>query len=183
MKSFRLSYAVAAALMLASVPAFSQFDSTVGASDVTLSATVTETLTVTLDNSTVNFTLTPGSATNAGNNTVTPTTAWLLGTGRSSVSLYAYFDDPTSALSNGTMKIPTSAFSVKNGSNAAQPFTGVNPFSSGAGVTIFTTAITDVNRTGSSAPTLNLNIDLSSVPVLGAGTYTGTLHFRAEAIT
>jgi hypothetical protein len=187
MKKLSLLKAAAAIAVLTSVPAFSQaLDSTAGASDVQLNATIGESLTVTLDVASVNFTLTPGSATNPGSTGINATTTWMLASGRSAVSLYAYFDTPTAALTAGASEnIPSSAVS------AAVSGTSVGAFSSaiaatgftGTGVTIFTAPITSANLSGSQASPVTLNINLTGVSNLGAGTYTGTLHFRAEATT
>jgi hypothetical protein len=177
--------AAAAIVVLASVPAFAQLDSIAG-TDVTLNATVNESLTVGLDVSNVNFTLTPGSATNAGSTGINATTTWNLASGRTAVKLYAYFDTPTAALSAGSnLNIPSSNVSAAVSGTSVGTFSSAIAAStfSGTGVTIFTQAITSANLSGSQASPVTLNIDLSGTPSLAAGTYTGTLHFRAEATT
>jgi hypothetical protein len=174
----------AAVVMLASVPMFAQaIDSPTG-TDVTLNATVNESLTVSLDVSNVNFALTPASSTNPGSTGINATTTWMLDSGRTAVKLYAYFDTPTAALSAGTgQNIPSSAVSAAVSGTSVGSFTSAaSGFSAGAGVTIMSQAITSANLSGSQASAVTLNIDLSSTTV-GAGTYTGTLHFRAEATT
>jgi hypothetical protein len=172
--------AAAAFVLLASGSAFAQVSSGTG-QDVALNATLLETLTVSLDQAAVNFTLTSGSATNAGNVPVVATSSWILGTGRTDVKLYAYFDDSTSALSVGTFKIASAQVSAKVGGTTVGAFSNVVPF--GTGVTIFDQAITDTNRTSSNNSSVTLNIDLTSTPQLAAGVYTGTLHFQAQATT
>jgi len=175
-----LKTAAAALILLASGSVFAQVNSGTG-QDVALNATLQETLTVSLDQAAVNFTLTSGSATNAGDVPVTATTSWILGAGRTDVKLYAYFDDPTSALAVGTSKIASAQVSAKVGGSTVGAFSNVVPF--GTGVTIFDQAITDTNRTSSNSSAVTLNIDLTSTPQLAAGVYTGTLHFQAQATT
>ena len=180
LNSFKL--AAAAIVLLASGSAFAQVSSGTG-NDVALTATLQETLTVTLDQTAVNFALTGASATNAGNVPVVATTTWILGAGRTDVKLFAYFDDPTAALSLGAVNIPSSAVSATVGGTSVGAFTNVVPF--GTGVTIFDQAITDLNRSGSHSSSVGLNIDLSTgtLPQLPAGAYAGTLHFQAQATT
>ena len=48
--------------------------------------------------------------------------------------------------------------------------------------TIFDQAITTANRIGSNSSSVALNIDLTSLPALPVGAYTGTLHFMAQTI-
>lgn len=172
--------AAAALILLASGSAFAQVNSGTG-SDVALSATLQETLTVSLDQTAVTFALTAAGATNAGNVPVVATTSWVLGLGRTDLKLFAYFDDPTSALAQSTFKIASSQVSATVGGSTVGAFTSVVPF--GTGVTIFDQAITDANRTGSKNSSVAFNIDLSSTPALPAGVYTGTLHFQAQATT
>jgi hypothetical protein len=170
----------AALILLASAPVFAQVNSGTG-SDVALTATLQETLTVALDQTAVTFALTAAGATNAGNVPVVATTSWVLGTGRTDVKLFAYFDDPTSALAQGTFKIASSQVSATIGGSSVGAFTNVVPF--GTGVTVFDQVITDANRTSSATSSVALNIDLSSTATLPAGAYTGTLHFQAQATT
>jgi hypothetical protein len=185
MKKLSLLKAAAAVVVLASVPVFAQSIQSATGTDVTLNATMTESLSVSLDVSNVNFTLTPLSATNPGSTAINATTTWLLNGGRTAVKLYAYFDDPTAALTAGaTQNIPSANVSAAVGGTTVGTFsTAASTFSAGAGVTIFSQAITDANRNSTQSSAVTLNIDMSSTPQLGAGTYTGTLHFRAEATT
>jgi hypothetical protein len=186
MKKLSLLNAAAAVVVLASVPMFAQSLDSASGTDVALNATINESLTVSLDNTAVSFALTPLSATNPGSVPVTATTTWVLGSGRSMVKLYAYFDTPTAALTAGaTLNIPSSAVSAAVSGTSVGTFSNAITGSSfsGTGVTIFSQAITSANVAGSATSPVTLNIDLSGTPSLGAGTYTGTLHFRAEATT
>ena len=152
--------------------------------DVALNAVLGETLTVTLNQTAVNFTLTAGSATNAGDKTIDATVAWVLQPGRTNVSLFAYFDTTTRALNSGSNLIPSSAVSATLGGIGAGSFTNTTPFGGLTGITVSNTTIT-TNLVGNTSTTVGLNIDLSggSLPSLPAGTYGGTLHFQAQATT
>ena len=181
MKKSCLLKTAAVLAMFTAVSAFSQSlnSGTSSATDVTLTATVAESLTVSLDQNAVNFTLTPGSATNAGDKTVNATTTWSLAPGRTAVTLYAYFDTPAQALANGSNYIPAANISAAVGGSTIGALTG----SFGSGTAIMTQAITSANYSGTKASAVTLNIDLSGTPTMAAGAYTGTLHFQAQATT
>jgi hypothetical protein len=178
LNTFKL--AAASFILLASGSAFAQISSGTG-TDVALTATLEESLTVSLDQTAIDFTLSPGNAVNAGSTAVVATTTWNLAADRTSVKLFAYFDDAASALSLGAVNIASSTISATVGGVSAGNFTNAVPF--GTGLTVFTQAITDANRAGSHESSVALNIDLSSIPQLPAGAYTGTLHFQAQATT
>src|SRR5206468_5716830 len=72
-----------------------------GAQTIALNANLSESLTLSLSANAVNFTLTGGSATNAGSTTITATTAWVLKPGRTAVGVYAYFANAAAALTDG----------------------------------------------------------------------------------
>jgi hypothetical protein len=170
-----------ALLLLTSASAFAQLSSGPG-TDVSLTASLAETLTVALDQTAVTFALTSGSATNPGNTAVVATTSWILGAGRTGVKLYAYFDSPTAALSLNSVNIASAQVSASVGGTSVGTFSNTVPFT-GSGVMIFDTTITDLNRTSSHVSSVMLNIDLTSTPQLPAGDYAGTLHFQAQATT
>lgn len=52
----------------------------------------------------------------------------------------------------------------------------------GAGLTLFTQALSGTNRNANRTDNLNLEINLASQPLLPAGTYTGTLNIQAQAL-
>ncbi len=147
---------------------------------ITLNATLTESLTLTLSASTVNFALVPGSATNAGLPGITATTDWVLVPGRT-LSVYAYFTG-VNALTSGTNNIPNTAFYINNNGTGMAPLTTVTTW--GPGLEMEHIAITAANPTGTATDAMTFNIDLSTgtLPTLPAGTYTGTLNIRAYAI-
>jgi hypothetical protein len=52
----------------------------------------------------------------------------------------------------------------------------------GAGLTLFSEALTGTNHTANRTDNLNLEINLAAQPLLPAGTYTGTLNIQAQAL-
>jgi hypothetical protein len=182
MKLRNLMMSAAVLAIFTASSAFSQSLSSGQTTDVALNATLGETLTVSLDQTAIDFTLASGSATNAGSTGVNAGVAWVLQSGRTAVKLYAYFTSATSALNNGTYLIPSSAVSATLGGTSAGAFTGATPFGGSTGITVSNTEIT-TNLVGSTSTLVALNIDLSSLTSLPAGSYTGTLHFQAQATT
>jgi hypothetical protein len=170
---------VAALILLAPGFIFAQVSSAAG-TDVTLNATLSESLTVSLDALTVSIPLTAGSATNPGLTPINATTTWSLAGGRTAVALYIYFDTPV-ALVNGASSIANTQFTAKVDGGASLPFTAIVPFGAAYAVQVFNQAITAANRIGTKTSAVTLNIDLSAFPLLPPGTYSGTLHFRAQA--
>lgn len=171
-----------AALSIAA-PAEAQLNSS--EATVTLTAVLPESLTVTLLPNAVSFTLTSGSATNAGSAPVSAVTSWTLAATRTNVSLYGYFSSATAALvhtlPSNTVDIPSSRVevSVNGGANAAFDQT-VAFGAASAGRQLFSQALTALTATGSRTDTLALNINLSSY-ALPADSYAGTLRIRAQA--
>lgn len=149
---------------------------------VTMTATLGESLTVSLSGNAVSFSMTPRSATNNGNTTITVTTKWVLNTSRNAVRIYAYFNSATAALSNGGgANIPSSAFKISVNGGAANALVNTVPFATNAGLQLVNVGITDPNRVSSRSDTLGFVIDLSALPTLPVGNYTGTLNIRAQA--
>lgn len=134
----------------------------------------------------VNFALVGGSIA-AGSAPVVITTSWLLKPSRATVVLDGYFSSANAALSdNSTVAdtIPTSEGQVSTGSPATfTAFTQTGALGpTGAGLTLFSQAISGTNRVANRTDNLNLEINLTSQPLLPAGTYTGTLTLQAQAI-
>jgi hypothetical protein len=182
--NFLLAGVFCVGLGAASSPAFAQVSSTEQA--VSLNAALVESLTVSLSANSVNFTLTVGSATNAGSATITATTSWVLDPTRTAVQLYGYFSSATAALTHtapmNTVDIPSSAVEVSVNGAANTAFTQTVAFgAASAGRQIFSQAITALNLVGTRSDTLALNINLSNLQQLPADTYTGTLRIRAQA--
>src|SRR2546429_582928 len=157
-------------------PASAQINSNTGT--VTLNATLSESLTVTVNSgSTVNFALAPNTAVNAGSTTTGVTTAWTLKPGRTAVALWAYFGSATAALvhqtAGNTVDIPSSAVEIQGGgAGPYSAFTALNPFNAAASRLPIgsSNSITGADQTGSRADTLAYQIDTTVVPQLTAGT-------------
>jgi len=186
MKIARISWAVMAglALSLSSSVTFAQALNS-SAQTIALNANLAESLTVSLSAASVNFTLSPGSATNAGSAGVTATTAWTLAPGRTSVGVYAYFASAAAALTDGAGdNIPSSAFYISNNGGAAAALTNTVAYGgANAGLKLGTTAITSANRSANrtDAMTFNINLTGGTLPQLPANTYAGTLNIQAQA--
>jgi hypothetical protein len=142
-----------------------------------------QTLTVLVSVASVNFNLVRASATNGGNTAVNVSTSWVIGGQHRNLTVYCYFANSAAALSGGGVNIPSSAFSISTNGTAFRPLTISEPF---GGANAGRRIIADIPITGTANRTDNVvfNIDLSAgtLPQLPAGTYTGTLSVRAQAI-
>ncbi len=158
--------------------------STSGALPITLTATLPESLTVSLSGSSVTFSLTPGSATNPGNTTATATTSWVMRPSRTTVGLYASFTSAAAALTDGAgNNIPSSAFSISDNGGVATALTNTVLFGgANAGLQLASMPITSANENSSRTDALSFNINLTggTLPQLPAATYTGTLYIQAQ---
>jgi len=175
-----------AALLLVATPlAYSQ--TTSNSATVTLNATLGETLTVAATPANVNFALVQGGIA-AGSAPVVVVTTWVLGSGRANVVLDAYFSSSAAALSGGTpvVNIPSSAVLGQMTSGTPTTFTAFTGTAAlgpaGAGLTLFTQALTAANRASTRTDNLNLEIDTASLPQLPSATYTGTVTLQAQAL-
>jgi len=151
---------------------------------IALTATLPESLTVSLSGNAVSFNLTAGSATNAGGTTITATTSWALNSGRNTLRVNAYFASAANALTGGGNSIPSSAFKIADNGGASAAL--VNTVPNGgplAGLQLASVAITNANRVSSRTDQMAFNIDLSAPPLaqLPAAVYTGTLNIQAQA--
>lgn len=173
-------------LATAGITANAQLTSSVAS--VQLNATLQESLTVSATPANVTFNLVPGG-TALGNAPVAITTSWVLKGSRSSVTLSGYFSSATAALSDGAATptdIPSSDVlgQVTTGlPTAFTSFTQSAPVgTAGAGLELFNQAISASNRATSRTDNLNLQINLTGLPQLPAGSYTGTLNLQAQAL-
>ena len=159
---------------------------------VTLTAVLAESISITVPTTQVNFALTQ-AGTVAGSAGVSVTTNWLLGIGRANVVLDAYFASASAALTltgapNGTTPAVIPASAVLGEMTTGTPtsftaFTGTAALGpAGSGLTLYTQPLSATNRFGTRTDTLLLEINLSGLPQLPAGTYTGTLTLQAEAL-
>jgi hypothetical protein len=142
------------------------------------------TLTVSATPAAVSFALVHGGVA-AGSSGVTITTTWnVIGIG-ATLDLYGYFTSSTAALTDGRSPadlIPSSAVlgQVTTGvPTTYTPFTQTAPFgAAGAGLELVNESF-GFTAGGNRTDVLNLEINLSGVPKLPAGTYTGTLTLQA----
>jgi hypothetical protein len=156
-------------------------------STVALSATLNESLSISVSGGPVNFTLVPGST--AQGNPVTVNTSWVLNNTRQNVNLTGWFASASAALTNGQstpVNIPSSEVLGQVGSGSFTAFTGGADTGgvgvAGASLTLFTQPISASNYNSSKQVTLTLEVDLASQLQLPAGTYTGTLNLQADAL-
>ncbi len=153
--------------------------------DVALQATVLNTLSTIIAVPAVAFgTVTPGIANAAPlGQAVSVVSAWNLGVG-TTVKLYAYFDTASTALT-GTLTgslIPTSAVTAAVNGGSTQSFTSASPFTTGAtAMTVFSVPITAPNAIGTRTDSVALTLNLTGMSLM-ADTYTGVLHFQAQAL-
>lgn len=145
-------------------------------------------LSVSVSPSTVSFSLVSnGVAT--GSSAIQISTTWFPGfcTPTCTVNLYAYFLDPTSALTAGTGgNIPSSAVlgQVPTGTPTTYTaFTQSGPLGgSGASLLLVSDVMTTHTSHQSRTDALSLEIDLTNQPQQPAGSYTGTLYIQAQSL-
>lgn len=153
--------------------------------DVTLQATVLNSITITVANPAVAFGVVTPGVTNAAPvaQALSIVSAWNLGAGVS-IKLYAYFDSASVALTGTSagFLIPTSAVTGTVDGGSPQAFTSTSPFTTGAtAMQLFTVPITTSNLVSSRTDTLALTLNLSGLNPT-ADTYTGTMHLQAQAL-
>jgi hypothetical protein len=159
---------------------------------VTLTATLSESLTVSATPSTVTFALNAGSSA-AGNAPVAITTTWVLAASRANLYLYGYFSSASQALqgvTTTTIYIPSSEVfgAVSTGvPTTATAFTqtaanGLTVGTAGASLELLDVTLSSSNYSGTRTDNLTLSIDLTSQPQLAAQQYSGTLYLQAQAL-
>jgi len=191
MRFFRKLFVVSMALVFMGlfVPASHAQAANSNIGTVTINATLSESLTVTINSgAAVTIPLVANTAVNGTATTTGVTTAWTLKPGRTSVAVWAYFGSAAVALlhqtAGNTTDIPSSAVKVQvGGAGAFNALTTVSPFNAAAsGLQIGPSiAITGLNKTSSRTDTLAYQIDTTVVPQLQADTYIGTLNIEAQA--
>ena len=179
LRRFIGSIVLGAIFYLAPQVAYAQFNSAV--SNASLNAVMPQSLTVSLDVVAVNFALTDAASANPGDSTITVTTDWVLNPSIGTVDVYAYFDDPAAALTNGADDIPAVNVEGSVDTGPLSSFTAVPPFG-GVGLLLDSITILGSNKNSSQNNTLDLNINLSTLPAISAGTYSGTMHIQAQAL-
>jgi hypothetical protein len=155
--------------------------------NINLNASAAQTLTVSVTSgSTVNFTLAQGAAA-AGDVSPAISTSWNLNPGLTgAVSLFGYFNTPSSALTDGVYDIASTYVQgrMTTGSVASfTSFTQTNTVGPANGsLLLFSEAITGANKIKTRSDNLDLQVDLTSSPTVPASTYTGTLRIQARAL-
>jgi hypothetical protein len=178
---------VLAALVLAAAILTAQVQAQVrnsGASPIALNAVLADSITLTLSGNAVNFNLVAGNASNPGSTSITATTTWTLKPSVGNLRLYAFFSSSTSALSDGAgNNIPSADFQISANAGPFAALTNTVPFGgANAGLLVSTVRILGNNKTGTHSDVMNFNINLTPLPNLPSGTYTGTLTIQAQAI-
>jgi len=154
-----------------------------GASPIVLNAVLSDSITLTLSGNAVNFTLVGGSASNPGSTGITATTTWVLKPSVNSLKLYAFFSSSTAALSDGVgHNIPSADFEISDNGAAFAALTNSVVFGgANAGLQVSSVPIRGYNKTGTNSDVMTFNINLTPLPNLPAGVYTGTLTIQAQA--
>ncbi|HET6841588.1 MAG TPA: hypothetical protein VFK06_07860 [Candidatus Angelobacter sp.] len=184
---------MALAMAIAITPASAQLNSNQGT--INLVASLPESLTVNVTaGSTVNFTLAANTAANPGSTTSSVKTAWVLSTGRTAVTVWAWVANGAAALNDGagnniaaSQVTATAAGSGSAGgalNTSASGGAGVPTFiapAAATGVQIGSVAINAGNRASSTTTTLTWNINTTATPNLPAANYNGTVNIQAQA--
>jgi hypothetical protein len=167
------------ALLFFAKPSFAQVRS--NNSTVNLLAILGTSLGVSASPGTVNFAMVPNGAA-TGDSLITITTTWSLTGATRRVRLFSYFTSAAAALTNGAGRnIPSANVSGSANGGAFTPFTGNSPFGAGTSLQIFNQRLRRRTRNATRNDTLNLRINTAGLG-LPSGTYTGVLHFRAQAL-
>jgi hypothetical protein len=155
-----------------------------GASPIALQAVLSDSISVNLSGSSVNFNLVAGSASNLGSTSITATTTWILKPSVGNLKLYAFFSSSSSALTDGAgSNIPSADFQISDNAGAFNSLTNTVPFGgANAGLQLSSTPILGNNKSGTRNDVMNFNINLTTLPNLPASVYTGTLTIQAQAI-
>jgi hypothetical protein len=156
---------------------------------VTLNATLAESISVSATPTTITFSLVAGG-TATGNVPVAITTTWVLASSRANVVLDGYFATATAALSGSAspvVNIPSSEVLGLMSTGSPTTFTAFTANTAlgptGAGLLLFTQALSSSNRNSSRTDNLSLEINLSAQPQLpAASNYTGSLFLQAQAL-
>jgi hypothetical protein len=160
-----------------------------GVQSVGLSANLPESLTISLTGaSSVTFNpLLPAGVT-AGIPSVGVQTTWVLNPSRGSVKLVGYFSsvhaltEPTGPSYIDVANVLGKLTGGTGSTTVFTPFTGTVTGGigiAGASLLLFEESISGTNKNRNRIDTLDLEIDLTSVPQQPAGAYTGTLNIQA----
>ncbi len=153
--------------------------------DVSLQATVLNSLTIVVANPAVIFgVVTPGVVNAAPvGQALSVLSTWNLSPGVT-IRLYAFFDGAANALTgslNGGL-IPTSAVTAVIDSGSPQSFNATSPFTTAAtAMQLFAQSVTVANEVSSRSDTMAMTLNLTGLN-LQADTYLGTMHLQAQAL-
>jgi hypothetical protein len=147
---------------------------------VSLNATLNSSITITAAPGLVNFSLVR-NGTSTGSSPISITTNWALPLIFGNIAEYAYFANPTAALTDGTNdNIPSSSVAGSFNGGGYAPFTGTSPLAAGSSLTLFNQFFfIFFTNPGARTDTLNLQINTTGLN-LPAATYTGVLHIQAQ---
>jgi hypothetical protein len=181
MRTFQKGWMIGAALalMVAFGPAaHAQLNS--NQVNVTLNATLAESLTVSSSAGTLTVPIVP-NGTGAASPALTITSTWALAKTRTSVKLFAYFASAAAALSDGAGdNIPSANVLGSVNAGAYGPFTNVGAFTNNS-IQMFSLTGGTLTFNGTRNDTLNLEINTTGLG-LPAAAYTGTLSLQAQAL-
>lgn len=186
-QKIKVSCKIALALSIGLIPFQARAQVNSNIVNVALAAQVQQSISVSAGLGTVNFTLLAGGVAD-GDNPVPITTSWNLNPGVvGAVTLYAYFDVPAQALTDGTNNIPSANVLGRYTAGTPTVFTSItqsNPVGpAGGSLLLFTETITGANKVKTRGPeNLDLRVDLTSLPNQAASTYNGTLRIQAQAL-
>jgi hypothetical protein len=154
---------------------------------ISLAATKTSLLTITIGSGAVQSL--PSLTDNALNSFPSPvviTTSWDLNPGQTNtVNLMAYFTTPSQALTGGVTQIPSSRVLARMTTGLPAAFTALTQSAvggvgtAGGSLRLFTQNISGANKKANRTDNLDLQIDLVGFPTLAPGLYTGTLNLQA----
>ena len=158
-------------------------------STITLNATLAESISVSATPTTVSFNLVAGGVA-TGSVPVAITTTWVLASSRANVVLNGYFASATAALSGSAspvVNIPSSEVFGLMSTGSPTTFTAFTANTAlgptGAGLLLFTQALSISNRNANRTDNLSLQINLTAQPQLpAASNYTGSLFLQAQAL-
>jgi hypothetical protein len=179
----------AAALAISAATASAQAGLTSNVATVSLSATKSSSLTVTVNSGgTQSIASITDGTTNNFPSSVNITTAWDINPSAASVTLVGYFSNAASALVSGSNniasslvkgRVPTAGAPGAPASFTAFTQNAVAGVGTASGsLTLFSETITAANKSSSRTIDLDLQIDLTGQTTT-PGTYTGTLNLRA----
>ena len=140
------------------------------ASSVALTATMAESLTISATPNSISFALVP-SGVAVGSAAVAVTTSWVLSASRGTVVLDGYFASASAALSyagSPAVNIPSSAVLGQVTTGSPTSYTAFTQSAqlgpSGAGLTLWSTAVTSSNRESNRSDNLSLEINTHLAP-------------------